>query len=189
MDIILGSSSPLRAQAMRSIGVPFRVEVSNFNEETTKASTIDDFVVATALGKAGVLSERFPNDIVIAADSNHLFQGKSYGKPKSVAEARRWLQAMRGKSQEIHTALVLTCAARQHQCVDLNISTFTLKNFSDQELEAYLAQVDPCAKASGYTPDGPGLTLLAEFIGEPGANLALPLDTLRRRLQEFGVSL
>ena len=187
MDIILGSSSKTRYQAMQTLGLPFRAIASDFDEETTKADHIEDLVIATARGKAAVLQNLYPTSLIITADSCHLFESKKYGKPSSLAQAREWLLAMRGKTQETYVALVLTLGAQQ--TVDLVVSSYTFKNFSPAELEAYVTQVNPLEKATGYTPAGPGLALLENFTGEPGSELALPLHTLTKRLREFGVSL
>jgi len=56
-------------------------------------------------------------------------------------------------------------------------------------LEQYLAEGAPLKRAGAVTPVGPGLLILESFEGEPGADLALPLDTLRKRLREFGVEI
>jgi len=177
----------MRLRAMERLGLPFHVEISEFDEEQTKAEDIDALVMETAKGKAAVLSERFPDSLIITADSNHLFEGKVYGKPADLREARTWLWDMRGKTQEIHTGLVLTLPSDHTQTVDLNVSRFTLKNFSEEALEQYLVEAAPLKRAGAVTPVGPGLLILESFEGEPGADLALPLDTLRRRLREFRV--
>lgn len=173
---------------MQTIGLPFRVEISNFDEDSVHQSTLDDTVTAIASGKAELLSKRFPNALIITADTNHLFNGQYYGKPNSIDEAREWLKLMRGKPQEIHTALIVTAPSLGRKTVDLIVSTYKLREFSNEELDNYLHQVNPLEKATGYTPDGPGIDLLASFTGEPGSNLALPLETLSKRLREFGVN-
>lgn len=189
MDIILGSSSKLRRKAMDSLGIPFRVVVSNFDEEQVRAADIKHLVVTTAKGKAAVLAPQYPSAIVITVDSNNFFEGKKYGKPASREQAREWLSAMAGKPQDFYTALVVTRHASGKQTVDLNVSRFILKPFSAETLDYYLAQVDPTTMAAGWSDDGPGQLLLDHFEGEPGADFALPLNTLRKRLIEFGVTL
>jgi len=177
----------MRRQAMERLGLPFRVEISDFDENQTKSEDIDTLVIETAKGKAAILSERFPDALIITADSNHLFEGKIYGKPVDLREARTWLWEMRGKTQEIHTGLILTLPSAHRQTIDLNVSRFTLKNFSEEELEQYLVEAAPLKRAGAVTPVGPGLLILESFDGEPGADLALPLTTLRQRLKEFGI--
>jgi len=185
MDIILGTASKLRIRAMESLGIPFQVVVSNFDEEQTKVDDVKDLVIATAKGKAAVLAQQYPNAIVITLDSNNFFEGKKYGKPASREQAKEWLMTMAGKSQEFYTALVLTHQASGKQTVDLNISKIIFKSFSEKELNNYLNQIDPTTMAIGWSPEGPGINLLERFEGEPGVEMALPLDTLKKRLIEF----
>lgn len=187
MDIIFGTASKLRLSAMESLHIPFQVVPSNFDEEQTKAEDVRDLVIATAIGKARALTPLYPDAVVITVDSNNVFEGKKYGKPASREQAKEWLMAMAGKSQEFYTALVLTHQASVKQTVDLNISHITFKQFSEHELDNYLAQVDPTSMAIGWGPEGSGLTMLDKFEGEEGAEKALPLDTLRKRLREFGI--
>ncbi|MEK7614815.1 MAG: Maf family nucleotide pyrophosphatase [Patescibacteria group bacterium] len=186
MEIILGSASRLRLKTMESLGIPFRVVPSHFDEEQTKKEDIEELVVATAKGKADVLAPMYPDAIIITVDSNNFFDGKIYGKPTSCEQAKEWLMSMAGKSQEFYTALVLTHFATGKQTIDVNISRFFFKSFSEEILDAYLAQVDPTTMAIGWAPAGLGLTLLERFEGEPGADTALPLVTLKKRLREFG---
>lgn len=189
MDIILGTSSRLRQQTMQRLGIPFKAVPSHFDEESITTGGIDDMLIAIAKGKADELVKVYPDNIIITADSNNLFEGKSYGKPKSLAQAREWLRQMRGKTQEFHTALVVTLGSAKKQTADLNISYITFSNFSDEELDSYFTQVNPLSMAIGWSAEGSGARLLAEFKGEPGSEYALPLDTLKRRLREFGVKL
>jgi len=188
MEVILGTSSKLRQAAMRSLGIPFRVAVSNFDEEKTKAEDVKDLVMATAKGKAAVLAPMFPNDVVITVDSNNVFEGKKYGKPNSRAQAREWLIAMAGKSNDFYTALILTHQALGKQTVDLNVSRFYFKSYESDLVDKYLTTVDPTTMSIGWAPEGLGIEFMERFEGEPGAMNALPLDTLRLRLQEFGIA-
>jgi len=189
MEIILGTSSKLRRKAMESLGLPFRVAHSNFDEKVIKLDNVKELVMATAKGKAIVLAPQYPQAVVITVDSNNFFEGKNYGKPSSKEQAKEWLIAMSGKSQEFYTALVLTHQAASKQTVDLNVSRFIFKPYGTKAVDHYLAQVNPTTMAIGWAPDGPGLALLERFEGEPGAEWALPLETLRRRLHEFGVQI
>ncbi len=172
---------------MKLLNVPFQVVPSDFDEDQTKADDVRDLVIATAIGKAATLAPKYPDAVVITVDSNNVFEGKKYGKPTSREQAKEWLMAMAGKSQEFYTALVLTHQASGKQTVDLNISHIILKQFSENELDNYLAKVDPTSMAIGWGPEGSGLAMLERFEGERGAEKALPLDTLQKRLREFGI--
>ena len=173
---------------MESLGLPFKVLASNFDEEQIQAEDVRELVVAIAKGKADILANQYPNDLIITADSNNFFDGRNYGNPKSREQAKQWLMLMAGKSQEFHTGLVLTLRASDKQTVDLNTSVFTFKPFSARELDNYLAKIDPTSMAIGWSMDDGGDALLERFDGEPGAERALPLDTLRNRLREFGIA-
>lgn len=172
---------------METLGIPFRVVPSNFDEELTKEEDVKDLVITTAKGKAAVLAPQFPNDVVITVDSNNFFNGKKYGKPESREQARDWLIAMAGKPQEFYTALVLTHHALAKQTVDLNVSRFFFKPYGAELVDKYLAEVEPTTMSIGWAAKGLGLEFLDHFEGEPGAMNALPLDTLKLRLREFGI--
>ncbi|OGY91548.1 MAG: hypothetical protein A3B31_00285 [Candidatus Komeilibacteria bacterium RIFCSPLOWO2_01_FULL_53_11] len=189
MNIILGTGSKLRQRAMERLGLPFTIALSNFDEESIVLDDIDQTIMAIAKGKAALLAKAYPDAIIVTADSNNLFEGKSYGKPKSLKQAREWLQLMRGKTQEFHTALVVTLSSQMKRSTDVNISYITFNNFSDEEINHYFSQVNPLTMAIGWSADGPGKKLLAKFKGEPGSEFALPLDTLKKRLREFGVKI
>ena len=188
MDIILGSSSQLRYRVMLSLGIHFRVVHSNFDEEKTKKEDIKELVSATAKGKADILAPQYPDAVVITVDSNNFFEGKKYGKPSSREQARGWLMAMSGKPIDFYTALVVTHHAANKQTIDLNHSRFIFSDYTNDLVDRYLSQVDPTTMSIGWGPQGLGREFLERFEGEPGAERALPLDTLKRRLREFGVN-
>jgi septum formation protein len=62
-----------------------------------------------------------------------------------------------------------------------------MRDFTDSELEAYVATGDPLDKAGAYSIQGVGHGLVAGFDGDYLAVVGLPLRAVADGLRQFGV--
>jgi predicted house-cleaning NTP pyrophosphatase (Maf/HAM1 superfamily) len=63
-----------------------------------------------------------------------------------------------------------------------------MRNYSDQEIEAYIATGDPLDKAGSYAIQHPGFQPVIDFFGCFAGVVGLPLCHLVRSLRKSGVS-
>jgi len=188
--IILASKSAARAAVLTGAGVPFETEVAGVDEDAVKRAMLADGAgardVADALAelKAIRISQRRPG-FVIGSDQTLEFEGQLYDKAVDLAEARERLKAMRGKPHKLHSAVVV---ARDGAPIwrEIVSATLTMRDFSDDFLEAYLAVEGEHALGSVgvYRLEGQGAQLFSKIEGDYFAILGLPLmgllDLLRR---------
>ena len=80
--IILASKSPRRAEILRMIGVNFKVEPSNINEEINQKIEQNEIAINISKAKAEKISHKYPNDIIIGADTIVVFNEKNFWKTK-----------------------------------------------------------------------------------------------------------
>ena len=90
--VILASSSPQRADVMRELGIGFRA-VSMDVDEVILASP-EETARANARLKALAAHSKFPDEIIIAADTVIDHAGKVLGKPKDAKDAESVLATM-----------------------------------------------------------------------------------------------
>ncbi len=112
------------------------------------------------------------------------------GKPGDHTEATRQLREMSGKSITFHTALCLLNATNGHQHSAVVAVTVVMRDFSDQQIERYLAAEQPYDCAGSARIEAFGITLIEKISGDdPNALIGLPLIELCRMLRAEGIEL
>ncbi len=136
--------------------------------------------------KATSLAARFPEAVVLGSDTLISLDGAKVGKPKDSAEARDILRRLRGRTHEVVTAVAIRHAGRTFEAVET--ARVRMREFSDTDLEAYLATGDSFDKAGAYSVQGRGRDLLAGLDGDYLAVVGLPLRVVAEGLRAMGCS-
>ncbi|MGA0605930.1 Maf family protein [Phenylobacterium sp. VNQ135] len=188
--IILASKSAARRAVLEGAGVPFESVVAGVDEDAVKGSLLAEG--ATPRDIADTLAElkairvsRRRQGFVIGSDQTLELDGRLYDKADSVEAARERLKLLRGKPHKLHSAVVV---AKDGTPIwrEVVTCTLTMREFSDDFLEAYLASEGEQALGSVgcYRLEGPGAQLFVRIEGDYFAILGLPLmgllDLLRR---------
>jgi septum formation protein len=191
MTLILASASNSRAAMLRQAGLDFDIRPARVDEEEIKLSLKGDGVslrdTATALAelKAHRISSAEPQDFIIAADSMVACDGRWYDKPTDMSEARAHLQSLRGKTHELVSAAAL---ARGGSVIwrHAESARLTMRDFSDDFLDAYLAQAGEAVLScvGCYQLEGLGVQLFSRIQGDFFTILGLPLLPLLDILRE-----
>lgn len=182
MSLILASASNARAALLRAAGVDLVAEPARIDEEAVKAALDAEGApprhAAEALAelKALRVSARRPGALVLGADQTLELGGRRLDKPRSRAEARAQLAALRGARHLLHSAAVI---ARDGAPLWRHIGRVALdiRPFSDGFLDGYLdAMGDEALETVGaYKLEGLGAQLFARVDGDYFSVLGLPL--------------
>ena len=157
--IILASQSPRRQELMKLTGLPFTVRVAD---------------VA-------------PDDIVIAADTIVVIDGRELGKPHTQQDAFDMLSLLSGRTHEVVTVLSVCRGERTES--EAVVTRVTFRALTDEEIRAYIATGEPMDKAGSYGIQGYGAMFVSHLEGDYFSVMGLPLCPLCRMLRAFGVSI
>ena len=192
--LILASASKSRANLMRAAGLQFEVVPAHVDEDAIKASmkaeeaSAADCALALAEFKAGTVSQRHPEALVIGADQMLDCGGIWFDKPKDVAGARNHLLTLRGKTHLLPTsvAIALNGAPIWHHTATPRL---TVRPFSDAFIDGYLAAVGDAVTSSvgAYHLEGRGAQLFSKVDGDFFTILGLPLLELLAFLREHRI--
>jgi len=191
--LILASGSPRRAKILRDLGVEFEVVKTDAPEVAIPhdpVRTVTDNALAKlrACGRAPAL----------AADTIVWFNGKIYGKPRDLAEAKAFLRELSGQTHTVFTgvayvgpAIPANAQSPQAGTVLKNLapttacarSHVTFRQLSDAAIDEYVARVRPLDRAGAYDIDENGDLIVASYDGEYENIMGLPVEPLRR----FGI--
>jgi len=109
MKVILASESPRRIHLLKKLFKSFSVVPSGLDEKAISDKDPVSYALRTAEAKARAVGEKYPDDLIIAADTVVTIDGLILGKPASRQEAREMLNQLSGRQHRVITALVLFC--------------------------------------------------------------------------------
>jgi len=168
------------------LGWPFQVVPSQVDESIFINETPNEYVRRLALEKARVnLPQIESRDIVIAADTIVVKEGSIYGKPSNIDEAREMLQRLRGRTHQVLTAVTIRHSQEQNFLQDICQSEVLMREYSDEEIEEYLASGDAFDKAGSYSIQNDEFQPVTNFSGCFASVMGLPLCHLERNLREI----
>lgn len=189
-DIILASNSARRKDLLEFLGVPFAVIPSDFPEEDVKNedfATPKELVETLAAGKAFALADRHPDAIIIGADTMVFLNGIPYGKPKDLDDARRILEALRGQTHQVYTAICVLDTLTGERDIQSVMTDVTFFHFSDDQLERYIDTSEPLGKAGAYAIQMGAKAFVQSVDGSLSNVVGLPLRETANALEMLGV--
>ncbi len=163
-DLILASASPRRQQLLAHLDVPFRVEPSSIVEELPIETDGVTAAKHLALAKAVEVGLRYPESLVIGADTVVVFEVRILGKPAGAEDAVTVLTTLRDRWHEVITAVAVVQPLAQAN-VEHVLTRVHMRDYSEAEIEAYVASGKPLDKAGAYGIQDEDFHPVAEYDG------------------------
>ena len=181
MTLVLASTSEIRRRLLATAGIAVQVIAPTIDEAAVRHGLAPDLPAARvaetlAEAKAQAVSASRPDDHVIGADQILVLDNAIYAKPGDLAEARRHLASLRGRTHTLVTAAVVLRDGRMLTTITES-ADLTMRHFSDAFLDRYLAAVGPDVTRSvgGYRLEELGAQLFDRIEGDYFTILGLPL--------------
>lgn len=177
--LILASNSPRRRELLTQLGYSFQVEPSSF-EETQRGLSARDTALAFARGKAEEVFSRFPEAIVLGADTVVALGEELLGKPKSREDAVRMLRLLSGKTHTVFTGVcVLSKGYTEWAVVDTEV---VFNALPEEVIESYVESGLPFDRAGAYGIQD-GYPLVREIYGSYTNVVGLPTEKVGTMLE------
>lgn len=185
-SIILASGSPRRKELFELLGVPFEIVTSNVSEEGLSSDMeFVEYAQSLAITKAMSVAERYPDAVVIGADTIVGLGKRIFLKPQNDAEAKVFLKELSGKTHSVVTGVAISVKGRTYTFADETKVTFM--ELDDALIDAYVASGDPFDKAGAYGIQSGGALFVEEIKGDYYSVMGLPIAALTRHLRMLGV--
>ena len=185
-SLTLASASPRRRELMDTLGLEFTVTPADLTEEPIPGESPQDMVRRLSQEKAQAVAATMNTGLVIGADSTVVFEGQAVGKPVDDDDARRMLRQLSGTTHHVATGLTVIDAASGRTLSDAMTSQITLRELSEQEIEASIASGVPRDKAGAYAVQDTELRPAADWEGCYNNIVGLPICRLLEMLRELG---
>lgn len=184
MELILASQSPRRRELLAQMGLRFTVHAADIDETMDPGLPAGQEVARVSRAKALAIA-RGPEDVVIAADTVVVCQGKILGKPHTPERAAEMLELLSGRDHQVLTG----CTVLRGETVLSHLETTHLyfRPLSAEEIAAYVATGEPLDKAGAYGIQGLGGLFVRRLEGDYYNVMGLPLCALTGLLRQVGV--
>lgn len=190
MKVVLASRSPRRREVLQSIGLNFKAVdpetdfAPDYSKPVDKEGAVR-YACDAARNKGKRCARAHPQAVVISADTIVYADGRIYGKPSSLDDARATLRRLYD-----HTHLVVTgLAVHYHgECrCDAECTEVTFGDLTPAEEDVYMDKARVMDKAGSYAIQGVGGVLVRRISGDYFNVVGMPLNLLDRLLKECGL--
>jgi septum formation protein len=184
--LILGSNSPRRRQLLALTGWTFSVSAADVDESQYENENPTDYVLRLAETKARAIEAK-PDQIVLAADTTVVDGADILGKPADRDEATAMLRRLRGRTHQVYTGIAVFRPRDGLLLKDLCVTDVPMRDYSDEEIRAYVETGDPLDKAGSYGIQHPEFQPVASLRGCFASVMGLPVCHVIRlmRVMEF----
>ena len=186
--LILGSSSPFRAEILGKLNLPFSTASPDIDETPYEGEPAIALVERLSRQKAMAIAESHPDALIIGSDQVAVIGNQILGKPGDHQTARQQLAMSSGKTVRFLTGLALYNA--QDGKMQSLVAPFdvTFRMLNEDDIEHYLLAEQPYNCAGSFKSEGLGICLFERLNGDdPNTLIGLPLIQLTKLLKNVGI--
>jgi septum formation protein len=184
--LVLASNSPRRRQLLSLIGWKFTVSAADVDESVSPNESPTDYVLRLAETKARAVKVD-ADQIILAADTTVVDGSDILGKPRDSAEATAMLKRLRGHPHQVYTGIALFRPRDGLLLKDLCVTDVPMRDYSDEEIDAYVQSGDPLDKAGAYAIQHPEFQPVAQMEGCFASVMGLPVCHVIRLMRIMGL--
>ena len=182
MELILASQSPRRKELLGLFGIPFVIRAADIDETMDNTKSPFEEVARVSCCKA-LAVERETDDVVIAADTIVVCEGRVLGKPHSEAEAIQMLQLLSGRDHQVMTGV--TVLRGSEVITFTEVTDLHFRELTEGEIRCYVASGEPMDKAGAYGIQGGAALFCQKMAGDYYNVMGLPVCRLWQVLQQM----
>ena len=182
MALILASASPRRQELLKLFGLPFTVRVADIDETMDLTLPPFDEVARVSREKALAVS-READDVIIAADTIVVCEGRVLGKPRDEAEAKDMLRLLSGRDHQVMTGCTVLRGEESRSFTE--VTDIHFRELSQQEIAQYVASGEPMDKAGSYGIQGGAALFCTHMVGDYYNVMGLPVCALGQTLKQL----
>lgn len=186
--LILGSTSPRRKEIVNHFTLSFEQVAPLFDEKSVQFQGDPiQYVHQISKGKVDSLMTKYPEAIIMTADTVVYRNGKIYNKPENEDEAFCFLSELVGQWHSVFTSITLFCNQIVYQ--DCEETRVLFNPLTAKEIRLYHEKVHWADKAGGYAIEMGGGLIVRKIDGCYFNVLGLPINTFHSLLKKVGIEL
>ena len=192
MKIILASKSGVRKQILENNNIDTEVIVSNVDEDEVKASLLSEGANPLEISKnlaeikSIKVSTKYPNRLVLGADSVISLNNELINKPRSREEALIILKKLNNSK---HFLISSVCISKNGTMIwnHSDSSELKMKKLSEEQLIKYLKKIKTKTLLSYgvYQVEADGLELFEHIKGDHDSIMGLPIKDIIKYINNY----
>jgi len=182
MNLILASQSPRRRELLRLLRIPFTVRVADIDEAMDSRKPPFDEVARISREKGFAVGAE-GDDVVIAADTIVVCDGRVLGKPRDEAHAEQMLTLLSGRDHQVMTGVTVLRGEKAQTFTE--VTDIHFRPLSPGEIRSYIATGDPMDKAGAYGIQNGAAVFAERLVGDYYNVVGLPVCRLRQTLGQI----
>ena len=188
VSIILASASPRRKHLLTEAGYKFTVVSPEIDESAFPSEHISpcEYAKRLALAKAKNVATRFPDCLVIGADTVVDFNGQMFGKPADAKEAEQITRKLFSAPHKVITAVAIVRIADGTEIVKSETTAVYPKQMSAGQIARHIKSGSWQDKAGAYAIRENGDEFIEKIEGSLTNVMGMPMELLQRLLERIG---
>jgi len=196
--IYLASQSPRRSQLLDQLGVRHALLLPDADEDTEslevqlRSEAPKTYVQRVTALKLQAAQQRLVRRNllpapILCADTTVALGRSIFGKPEDAEDAKRMLRALSNRPHRVMTAIAVGWG--DEYAVACSESWVTFAEWSESDIDAYVASGEPMGKAGAYAVQGRAAAYIAHISGSYSGIMGLPLFETAQALRSLGFRL
>ena len=190
MKFILASSSPRRQNLLQRLQTPFDVILPDVDESTIISDgSPGTYCTALAELKANDISQHYPNELVIGADTIVVLGDDILGKPDDKTGAEHMLQALSKETHQVYTGVCLKWTEKSIHHLFAEVTTVTFRDLDENDIAHYIKSCPPYDKAGAYGIQDWSAVFVKEIRGCYDNVVGFPISRFYQELKKLKINL
>jgi septum formation protein len=187
VSIILASASPRRRELFAKAGYKFTVVVPDVDESAFSSEGVDacEYAKELALAKAKKVAEKFPDYLVIGADTVVDSDGQIIGKPADAKDAKRIIKKLFSRPHKVITGVAVVRLSDGTEIVESDTTIVYPKKMTEEQIERHIKSRTWEDKAGAYAIQETGDEFVEKTEGSLTNVMGMPMELLQRLLKKF----
>lgn len=187
-NFILASVSPRRKDLLTKAGYKFKVVPPDIDESAFSSEQIASsrYTEKLALAKANSVAKKYPDCLVIGADTIADFNGEIIGKPTDQTDAERITRKLFSAPHKVITGLAIVRIADGIELVESDTTIVIPRRMTDEQITEHIKGGSWQGKAGAYAIQETADEFVEKIKGSLTNVMGLPMELLQKMLNEIG---
>ena len=190
MKFILASNSPRRQHLLLRLQIPFDIILPDIDESTIISDgSPETYCTTLAEMKTNDISQHYPNELVLGADTIVVFKDNIFEKPEDKTSAKHMLQTLSGEAHHVYTGVCIKWADENIHHLFAEITTVTFRNLNEKDIIHYIETCHPYDKAGAYGIQDWSAVFVKEIRGCYDNVVGFPISRFYQELKKLKINL
>ncbi len=184
LSFILASASPRRRELLSKAGYVFEVVLPDVDESAFPRDRIgaEEYAKQLALAKAKNVAQRFPDSLVLGADTVADCRGEIIGKAADAADAEEITLKLFSEPHRVVTGVAIVRLSDGTELLRSDATTVYPKKLTPEQIEDHIKSGRWRGKAGAYAIQENGDEFVERIEGSLTNVMGLPMEMLRKMM-------